>query len=114
MFNGATASHDAIFVATLLAAVVGQFSDCRTTQVGLTNGLAEANAIGYWLIEKLGITGIYILKCLILPLIGLLLFALVGWNYGSALECFFAGLGFTLGIMNYRLIKKWNPGLKVF
>jgi hypothetical protein len=114
MFNGASALHTTIFLLVTAAAVVGQFSDARTTEVGLAHGFAEENPVGYWLIKLLGAPGIYALKCAAAPLVGVILYAAFGWNYGTAMAGFFAGLGFALGITNYRLIKQSNPTLKVF
>lgn len=114
MFYGASLVHTLIFVAAILAAVVGQFSDARTTQVGLEHGFAESNPVGYWLIKKLGIRGIYILKCAVFPATAVVFYALFGWNYGTVIALFFAGLGFPLGISNYLLIKKSDPNVSIF
>lgn len=114
MFPGANALHDTIFALVTAAAVVGQYSDARTTEVGLQHGFAEANPVGYWLIKHLGAKGIYALKCAVAPAVGVALFALFGWDYGTATATLFAGLGFALGITNYRLIKQSDPTLKIF
>lgn len=106
--------HDLAFFLTTAACGIGQLLDCRTTQVGLANGLDEKNFIGAFLIKHLTITGAYAIKVGAVPIAAAVLLGTAGWQYGTAFAAVFAALGFTAGIQNYLLLKKSKITASIF
>lgn len=100
-----TLNQDVAFFLADAACLLGQFTDCRTTEVGLANGDTEANPIGKWLISKLTITGLYALKVGAVPMTCAIVY---GYDYklGLALAAIGAGAGWAMGIRNYLSLRK--------
>ena len=95
-----------IMCALTALAIAGQFLDTHTTQVGLAAGNTEVNAVTKWLISKIGVAGLYPLKCAVLPLGLVVLFASVfGATEACIVEGLVAGAGLYAGIHNYRILK---------
>lgn len=92
------------FLATVLCDA-GQYLDARTTEVGLSSGFQEGNAIGSFLLKKLGVTGLYVLKCAALPAVAGIMYGFYG-KAGIVADLVFAGLGFAAGIRNYLMLRK--------
>jgi hypothetical protein len=85
---------DAIFFLVTVAAILGQFSDVRTTDVALQHGFVESNLIAY------------AFKCGVLPFLGVLPLM---WNHevlGVHIELGVAVVGFVFGIWNYLKLRK--------
>ena len=89
-----------VFILFALASF-GQFLDTRTTEVALATGLAEANPIGRFLINKLGITPAYILKSAVLP-IGFVWMGLLSAKASYISLIGLAIAGFVAAYLNYR------------
>ncbi len=95
------------FIACALA-MVGQFGDSYTTEQGLAHGLKEGNSWATAIVEKIGVTGITIIKCvgfaLAAPILTfLLLHSLFG---GTIVASIAAAEGLAATIMNYITMKK--------
>jgi len=103
---------DAVFFLTTTAAILGQFSDARTTEVGLDHGFNEGNSVGAKLIKKLGISDVYAIKCGVLPFLGGLLLAFNHELAGIYTESFIAGAGFVFGVLNFLKLRKSNVTFK--
>ena len=95
-----------LFFISYAFALLGQFSDTRTTEVALSKGFTEANPIGKFLIAHLGISGTYALKVGALPIAFAPLALLIGFKYASVCEFVVGVLGFTLGVINFIKLKK--------
>jgi hypothetical protein len=96
-------------------ALLGQLSDCYTTEVGLAGGMKEANSIAIWLTNKIGNTGLTLLKCIGLAQ-GLPILAYEASGQDPVVFIVAAGvagaIGWVAGIENYLLNKKY--GIKLF
>ena len=97
---------DAIFFLAAVAAILGQFSDARTTDVALQHGFVESNPIAAPIIKKLGISPLYAFKCGVLPAIGALVLGLGHEHAAIYTDAAIAGVGFVLGIVNYLKLHK--------
>lgn len=102
---------DLVFFLATAAGILGQFTDARTTEVGLQHGLVEANALMAKLIKKVGISPIYALKCAVLPATGALALGLGHEHAAIVMEAGFAAAGFALGVLNYLKLRK--AGVKI-
>jgi hypothetical protein len=94
------------FTATI-AASLGQFLDARTTQVALNAKVGrEANFVSRFLIGRLGFTGYYISKVLLLPAMGLAV--------QSTSTLFYIGaFGIACAVWNYLIVLRKNK-LSIF
>jgi len=108
--------NDLFVFLTFLFAVLGQFFDAFTTQIGLNNpasGFTEANPIAAGIIKYLGFTGLYALKLAVIPM--LVLFIALGptkslgaVSYPGAYfgESAWGAIGLVFGTLNYLTLKK--------
>src|SRR6266705_1001429 len=85
---------------------LGQFLDCQTTDVGLAHGFREANSLMGKLQGKIGSGGLFALKCMVLPAVGVVLFTTVGFGPSMAWLVPLTVIGFIAGIKNYLLLRK--------
>lgn len=105
-------SQTAFFIAAA-ASIAGQFLDARTTEVFLgANAGTEGNPISSFVVKKFGMSTLYIVKCVVLPVFGAVAFAKSGHLTGVAVSLIIAAGGFIPGVYNYLKLKK--AGVKVF
>ena len=96
-------------IASYAFALLGQLSDCWTTEVGLSHGLAEGNKIATWFTNKIGNTGLTLLKCIgLAQLFPVLAFEFAHQNVlAFVVPAVAVGvIGWVAGITNYLLLKK--------
>ena len=99
-------------IATAVCAL-GQYFDCHTTDVSLAiKGFSEANSWAAKIQAKIGQAGFFVVKCMVIPAIGTLLFVRSGIGLSLAWLVPMAVYGWIAGIKNYLLLRKNN--VKVF
>ena len=101
-----------IFGAAWVACGAGQFLDCQTTDAGLAHGYVEKLSLVGKITTKIGSSGYFIVKCMVIPAIGALLFGLGQFGPSLLWLGILAAQGWFVGVKNYLLLKKNN--IKVF
>lgn len=88
--------------------LLGQLSDCITTEKGLAHGLAESNKIMTWLTGKIGVTGVTLLKVIGLAQVAPVAAYMISQDWTAFIVVAFAVgvVGWYAGIKNYLLLKK--------
>lgn len=89
-------------------ALAGQLGDSYTTEVGLTHGLKEENSVANWIVSKIGVTGITILKCVGFAMAAPVVTYALSHSLPIALTVagVAAAQGLTATVMNYLTMKK--------
>jgi hypothetical protein len=80
----------------------GQLADSVTTESALAFGGKETNKISAWIVAKLGVTGLTILKCVVVPAIGIPFFIYGGWISFAIYEIPLGIVGWVCGVINAR------------
>ena len=100
---------EAIIFAVYSLGILGKIGDTYTTEVGLAHGLAEGNGIATWIVSKIGVTGISLLKCMgFAGIAPMLAYILTGQNAYALLAVSgpAAVIGIVATVENYLLLKK--------
>jgi hypothetical protein len=93
--------------------IIGQLGDCYTTEIGLSHGLKEGNTMATWIVSKIGVTGITLLKCLGFAGIAPIVATVFAGYYGLiAVSAAAAIAGIISTVLNYFLLKKHNIPVK--
>lgn len=112
-------SLDAFLMLSLLGHEVAEFADCYSTNIALTCGkniFTEGNAISKWLINKIGLQAMYVIKMGVLPIGITVLGILVSSAEVEALwaNVALAGVIGTIGVLNLIKIKKAGISIALF
>jgi hypothetical protein len=102
-----------IFVA-LSAAELGQLGDSYTTERGLAGGLKEGNPVASWIVSKIGVTGMTLLKVIgLAQAVPVLAYVLTGYNetYLTLVAGIVGVEGIVATVLNYLTMKK--AGIKL-
>lgn len=80
----------------------GQLADSVTTESALALGGKETNKIAAWIVAKLGVSGLTILKCAVAPALGIPCFIYAGWVGFALYEVPLGIAGWVCGVINAR------------
>lgn len=80
----------------------GQLADSLTTESALSFGGKETNKIAAWIVAKLGVSGLTILKCMFAPALGIPFFIYGGWIGFAIYEVPLGIAGWVCGVINAR------------
>lgn len=100
------------FGVAYLACMLGQYLDCRTTEVGLAHGYKEANKFALKIQNRIGALGFLAIKVAGIPFIGAGIYLYAGLGPSVVWLTLLAAQGLVAGIKNFLLLKKNN--VKVF
>ena len=100
--------QNVIFGVTWAVCGAGQFFDCQTTDTGLAHGYIEKLSLVGKITTKIGSTGYFVVKCMVIPGIGALLYGLNQFGPSILFMGILAAQGWFVSIKNYRLLKKNN------
>lgn len=104
-------SYDVLFFFVAAAGLAGQVFDSYTTDTALAHGWKETVGPTAWLANKIGVTGMLLVKCAGLGVVAPALLAILGVHYGvgyaaaTIVSAVAAGVGFYAGIVNYKRLK---------
>lgn len=86
--------------------LTGQLADSVTTEASLARGAKETNRIAVAIISKVGVSGLSILKCGVVPMLGIPFYLVAGWQGFAAYEIPTGIAGLVCGAINVQRMRK--------